>query len=395
MKLCFIASHLFTGGFTTSLLNMIEQCKGQGIEVSLMLLEPTKNQFDISNAFDIRLIEPKKSNHKKYDIPLILRLKKQKIVYEELLKKIEVTSGDLKRKLQNSYYQQVQYDIVKNQFETVDLREYDAVISWEEQLCDYYLANKVKAKKKIAYIHPNYKQAMFDSSIDDEMIRKVDYVVGVSEASIATLKEVFPEHANKFKSVYNPLNLARVDQLEKEKISFKSNDSFTILTVARLDLASKAFDRVIRVVKQLELCGYAFEWYVCGDGVDRKRIERMIQEADIHHLHLLGNQVNPYPFMKQADVFVLLSNYEGKPVVVDEAMYLDLPCIVTNYDSAMEQIEDGVNGFVVPMDDEACFKAIEKVITESCVRDTFKENLRKQDKKKYADISSFIKLIEK
>ena len=71
---------------------------------------------------------------------------------------------------------------------------------------------------------------------------------------------------------------------------------------------------------------------------------------------LLGKKENPYPYIKACDIYVQPSRYEGKSITVREAQILCKPVIVTNYPTASSQVQDGVDGIIVPMDVDACAK---------------------------------------
>lgn len=391
MKICIIASHLFRGGFTTSMLNMMEACLKQGIHVDVLFLEEDRNDPSISLPNGVQKI----TLNSLKQIPSSDAFADK---WKELLLRFQMRMLNAKtQKNERESVRLVQMRLlyhVLHILPSVDLSDYQAVISWEELLCNYFLAFRVKARKKIGYIHPDYKQSMMDRSVDFAAFKKMDQIVCVSKASTRVLEETFSEFKKKIVTVYNPLNVERINTLQELSCQFKFSDSFTILTVARLDMKSKAFDRVVRVCKMLEDAGLSFDWYICGEGTDRSIIESMIAESNVKHLHLLGNQTNPYAFMRQADVFVLLSNYEGKPVVVDEAMYLNLPCVVTNYASANEQIKDGFNGRVVSMNDQACFEAIKELMEDQSKLDQLRYELEIEKKEKYTEIDDFIKLIK-
>ncbi len=390
MKICIIASHLFSGGFTTSMLNMMDACLNRGVEVDLLFLESDKHQLQVDFRQELNLLTLD-------DCKIIPHSHKKIRKLRSFLTRLKIKvnrakSTGLKQSMTETQLRYLYH--VLNVLPSIDLGQYDAVISWEELLCDYFLAFNVRAKKKIAYNHPDYKLSYFNKSIDLGMVKAVDTVVGVSESTVQTLKQVFPKQADKMEYIKNPLNTKRIQEFANKTVEFKKNAVFTILTVARLDVYHKGFDRVVRVCKMLEDAGLNFDWYICGEGNDRSFIESMIDEWNVKHLHLLGNQTNPYAFMKQADVFVLLSNYEGKPVVVDEAMYLNLPCVVTNYASANEQIKDGFNGRVVSMDDQACFEAIKELMEDQSKLDQLRYELEIEKKEKYTEIDDFIKLIK-
>ena len=72
------------------------------------------------------------------------------------------------------------------------------------------------------------------------------------------------------------------------------------------------------------------------------------------YVRLLGKKENPYPYMKACDIYVQPSRYEGSPMTVLEAKALGRPVILTAFPTASSVVTDGVDGWIVPMDNAGC-----------------------------------------
>jgi glycosyltransferase involved in cell wall biosynthesis len=84
-------------------------------------------------------------------------------------------------------------------------------------------------------------------------------------------------------------------------------------------------------------------------------IRQKIHEAGMEdYVIILGKRTNPYPYMKACDIYAQPSRYEGKSVTVREAQMLGKPVVVTNYATAKSQIQDRIDGVIVPMDNKGC-----------------------------------------
>ena len=81
-----------------------------------------------------------------------------------------------------------------------------------------------------------------------------------------------------------------------------------------------------------------------------------------NYVIILGKKENPYPYIKMCDVYVQPSRYEGKCVAVREAQILGKPVVITSYATAESQLEDGVDGIIVPMDNEGCAREITSLL---------------------------------
>ncbi len=387
MKICMIASRLFSGGFTTSMLNMIEQLKQQGVMVDLLFLDAKNHDWPLESIEGLNVLPIQHTKLSKYDFKAKYYLRRIKKLQQAMKDEQSV------EEVRNTQLAIMRYVI--EWLPKYDLSAYDCVVSWEELTCNYFLAFNVKAKKKIGYMQVDYTLAGFDAKIDLFAFERLDQIVNVLKPTNETMIQRFPSLKNR--CVYCPhvLNPVDLKKKENEDVSTYEKSSFDIVTIARLDIYHKGLDRLVRVVDALNQKGYAFQWYLIGEGKDRPFIEEMIRERNITNLHLLGNQKNPYPYLKKSDVFVLLSNYEGKPMVVTEALYLNHPVIVTDYDAASEQVSHGVDGFIVDKnDEEQIVDLLAQLIEDPSQLKVLQDNLMQETKEKYVDCSCFLRLMK-
>ena len=126
----------------------------------------------------------------------------------------------------------------------------------------------------------------------------------------------------------------------------------------------KNFDNIPNIARRIVEAGYDnLKWYIIGFGDDESLIRRKIAEEDMKkHVIILGKKENPYPYIKACDIYVQPSRYEGKSIAVREAQILCKPVVITNYATAHSQVQDGVDGVIVPMDNEGCAKGITNFI---------------------------------
>lgn len=237
--------------------------------------------------------------------------------------------------------------------------EYDVAISTAEFYCNSLVALKIAAKKKIGWIHPDYKALHTDVAFDKNTLDKLDFIVTVSESTRKSLIGVLPEYEKKAKYLPNLLDVEEIEKKSKEyPVEYlKYKDKKIITTVCRIDNSSKRLDRVISIAKAMIARGEKFHWFIVGNGPDFEMMRKGIQNEGLSDtITMTGMRENPYPYIRYADLFVLTSQYEGRPVVVDEAIALGCPVIVTEYASAREQVKEN-NGCIMPNDDDAVIDA--------------------------------------
>lgn len=258
--------------------------------------------------------------------------------------------------------------------------EYDLAISFLQP--HNYVLSKVKAKKKACWIHTDYTKVEFDTKVELPIWTAYDHIVSISPDVTKTFLQVFPSLKDKILEMENILSPAfvrqRAEEFDASADMPKYSDVINILSVGRYSDA-KNYDNVPDICRLinlnlLETYGTSEQarananlniedklivrWFLIGYG-DDQLIRQKIHEAGMEdNVILLGKRTNPYPYMKACDIYAQPSRYEGKSVTVREAQMLCKPVVVTNYPTAKSQIQDGVDGVIVPMDNEACAKGI-------------------------------------
>lgn len=315
MKIALIVGYIRTGGFETFLLNILNTLKSSDIVLDIYYFElPNNIKKEYSKHNYIKL-----SNFTKLD-KLISILKPKVII--QLIRE---------RRLSNKFYCVYLSQLAKRT--DYIYKEYAKVISLSEQLNLYLNSNFQNANKRICWIHPNYSLAKFDKSIDSKYLQNFDEIYSVSYDGAETLKKEFPELTKKIDYIENILNLERIKNLSNVTIHnpFRNN-SLKLLTVCRMANDSKRVDRLLEIAKSLEEENFNYNWVFIGDGPDLSSYKMYVKKHNLTKVFFLGSKGNPYPYFKMADLFILLSEYEGNPYVLKEARALSLPYLITDFD---------------------------------------------------------------
>jgi glycosyltransferase involved in cell wall biosynthesis len=256
-------------------------------------------------------------------------------------------------------------------------QSYDVAIGYLEKTSIYCCVDVVDAKRKIGFIRTNYTALKLDKNFDQKYFEKLDVLCANGQQSLNTLHKEFPNFSNKIKWVPNVSFPDSIVYLADEKITDveKKEGELTVVSIGRLDQA-KGYDLSVEACALLLKEKIKVNWYVIGEGPERKVIEDLIQKHGVtEHFHLLGTRVNPYPYLKLADIFVQASRHEGKSNTIEEAKILCKSIVVTNFDAVFEQIEHGFTGFIVEKTPEAIAEAIVNLSTNSKIQLEFKDNL--------------------
>lgn len=240
--------------------------------------------------------------------------------------------------------------------------EYDLAISF---LTPHNIVlNKVKAKKKLAWIHTDYTKISVNVEKEVKVWSQFDYIVSISEDVTRAFLSVFPTLAGKIIEIANILSPQMIRQKALAvTVSFPiPKRRVSLLSVGRFTFA-KNFDNVPDICRRILQEGCDICWYIVGYGGDESLIKKKIKETGMEkHVILLGKQENPYPFIKECDIYVQPSRFEGNAVTVREAQILCKPVIVANYPTAHSQIRQSVDGIIVPQDNAGCAHGIAQFI---------------------------------
>ncbi len=239
------------------------------------------------------------------------------------------------------------------------LGEYDLAISFLTP--HNIVAEKVKAKKKAAWIHTDYSKIDVDAELESPVWSKFDHVVSISDQVTENFLGVFPSLKDKIIRIDNILSpkfvRERAEQIPPEVVNkemLKEDGVTNLLSVGRFCYA-KNYDNVPDICRRIIESGANVRWYLIGYGGDEPLIRSKIAEAGMEdRVIILGKKSNPYPYIKACDIYVQPSRYEGNSVTVREAQILCKPVVVTDYSTARNQVKDGVDGVVVPMDNSEC-----------------------------------------
>ena len=256
--------------------------------------------------------------------------------------------------------------------------EYETVCVMSESSSFRKAVADSSANKKIQWIHTDYsdwyRKTEWTRSIteeDEKLYSKFTYVVLLTEGIRDKFLALYPSLSEK--AVVNK-NLMPIESiLKKGRIIKKTGVSF--VTVARID-EFKGFDRMFTALSKLWGEGFRFSWTVVGNGNSLERYTRLFENSNLKDsVFFIGARPNPFPYVKEADVFALLSRYEGIPNTIYEAHILGVPVLATNVGGISTQITSGENGWLVESDDNAIYEGIKHILTHTEEIAEFKKNL--------------------
>ena len=393
-KILFIEEGLGMGGAEKSLLTILSLIDYSKYDVDLFLFKHTGSFMPLL---------PKKVNLLNKDENFTIYNKNRKSAPIKFLK-----LGDFKKFFHSLCYlvnaafhnlvlkkEYIGWNHVKNMFSPID-KEYDVAISFLEKKSIYFNVDKVKAKKRIGFIHIDYSQYPYDYKLDKKYFKYFNNIATVSDHCKEVLENIFPEYKEKFCVIKNMISIDIINKMADEEVTLKKHENdIVIVTVGRL-VEQKGIDNAILVCTELVDAGYPIIWYSIGKGGDKEKLEKMIEERNLKNNFILaGPQLNPYKYMKACNIYVQPSRFEGYGITVAEAKALRKPIVATNIPEFKEQIINEKTGLLVKNNEEM-IKAIEKIINNKELKNIFVKNLN-NDKNiaNEAELNKLYEIIEK
>ncbi|ENQ3106081.1 glycosyltransferase [Bacillus cereus] len=392
-KLLFVMNNLTCGGAEKSLISLLETIDYSLYNVDLFLF---KHEGIFINKLpkEVRLLQGP-MNYKYFDMPI------KKSLMELIKKRDFKTSfyrmvlGYLAKTENNgAIIEQKVWKYMSRSIDEIN-KEYDAVIGFQEKNPIYFCVDKVKANRKIGWIHTDYNKLGIDFRKEKVYFGQLDYIVTVSEELVNILKSNFPEYEEKFVCIHNIVSSKMIRKMSLEQVEFKTegDKSISLISVGRL-AKEKGLDISLEAVDRLVKKGYDIKWYLIGEGNVRKELERSIKERKLEErIILLGLKENPYPYIRQSDIYIQTSRYEGKSISIDEAKILAKPIVITNFETADNHIKNHIDGLIAEMDSISVADHLEKLINDEMLRRKFINSLTEEELGTEDEIGNLYKLI--
>lgn len=411
----FIAIHyLHLGGAETSLIGLLQALDPQKVDVDLfvyshegemMKLIPNYVNLLPENPVWSMFEKPLKEVLKKGYWKIFLARMRAKFRMKQYVKRTNPKDGA-------AIHGYLGEEVSKALPSLHHLGEYDLAISFVNP--HNFVLDHVLAKKKICWIHTDYTHIDVNATLELPVWSAYDHVISISEDVTRNFLQVFPSLKDKIVEIENILSpkfvrgrsneAVRFDDFEEAScqddelsssrvVESTTSNSIKLLTIGRFSEAKK-LEEIPAICRGIVEAGVNVQWYIIGYGGSDDYIRKEIEaEGMQERVFLLGKKENPYPYIKACDWYVQPSRYEGKSVVVREAQILCKPVIVTNYPTAPSQIQQGVDGVIVPMDIPGCVAQMVETLKDDKLKCSIVEYLRTHDYGNMGEVEKVYKIM--
>ena len=337
MKVLVLHGHLSMGGEERVLLNVLKNLVELNYDVDLLITWDHRG----NNLFE-------------NEIP-------EKVNYEFLFKNYDGKSKIIKEifrlRAKTTYLKKVEKRIKE--------KKYDIVIDYSSNLLKY---NNFDIKIPVfAWIHFSLT---FGEKLSEEKIekykkqyKKYDKILAICDTMRDEFVDILGMNKTKVELVYNPINLEKIkekaENLNPDYEKYLKEDYF--LQVSRLT-QQKQPEHLVDIYYKLKQRGIKKKLYFIGNGEKVELIKQKIKEYNLENdVILLGQIENPYPFFKNAKLFVHTAKYEGLPTVLLESLAFGTPVVAYDCPTGPKDIlgENSEYGELIPLNDKDMF--VEKV----------------------------------
>ena len=396
-RILFVINALDGGGAEKSLVSLLNELEPYQNQFKIDLLLPNKEGLfsDLVPSFVNQIPVPEALTYMAYGFKYLIKNKKWNLRYTAVKirwvfkrrKLKSVSSGVLEQELWRLWEKHVS---------GLD-SQYDSAISYLNGYGNYYVIDKVSATKKCLWIHNEYQKLGYHVEFDRRYYEEADEVITISDLCKKSFTDVYPELQDKIKVLENISSgrmIKTMAQQHPQEDSFSRYHGTRLLSIGRL-VEQKNFSLAVRTAAYMKshYPEVLFKWFIIGKGPEYASLTEQIQKENLSDvIELIGVRKNPYSYMKQADLIVQTSIFEGKSIVLDEAKILGKTIVATNYPTVYNSIENGATGLIADMNPESIADSVVQILSDVDLQSVLEKNLHEfaegniKELEKYLDI---------
>ncbi|NOV00212.1 glycosyltransferase [Paenibacillus planticolens] len=390
-KILFVIDSLHSGGAEKSLISLLTLFDFQKYEVDLLMFSPNGLYLPLLPK-EVNVIEvPVYMRNQMRGFKHLIRQRNFKQIFVRLGVSTSLRIPHLKK---NMHGAQINWGWISKEIEKLD-KKYDVAIAYSQGMPTYFVAEKVSAVKKLSWVNIDYKIAGYNKEFDINYYEKFNQIIAVSELCKDVLVSELPSMKSKVTVIYDIISPILIRSMSNENGGFTEEfEGMRILTIGRL-VHQKGYEWAIEACHKLKEEGFKFKWFAIGEGELKTKLEETVKRLGLEDTFIfLGTHQNPYTYLKQSDVYVQPSRFEGYGLAIAEARILHIPIVTTNFTVVHNQITDRENGLIVNMNSEDIYMGIKNMMEDGSLRQKISSNLKKENVGTEEEIHKVYALIE-
>lgn len=235
-----------------------------------------------------------------------------------------------------------------------------------------------KDSKKIGWFHSEINVPGMKPLVPDilENFPQFDHMIYCSQKIKDIMHQSYPDLQYPAETVViNAIPIEEIKKKAEEKIEDFPQEGPVFVSVGRLH-NRKGYHKLIDAHKKLIDEGFHHRVVVIGNGEEMKNLTQQILNNNVQETFILcGNRMNPYPYIKKADYFILSSESEAWPLVIAEALILQKPIIATDTGDVGVMIKDRETGYLINYDTNEMYEALKTFLTDQELISHIRKNL--------------------
>lgn len=247
---------------------------------------------------------------------------------------------------------------------------------------EFVLNSSNKNSKKIGWFHSDITFPKLQPAVPKilSQIPEFDYFIFGSQQTKDIFTETYPNfNLPDNQVILNAIPIKEIKEKAEEFVPDFGTSDPVFVSVGRLH-SRKGFHKLIEVHSQLIKDGFPHKIIIIGDGEEKENLSNLAQSLGVaDSFILMGSLLNPYPYVKNADFFIMPSESEGWPLIIADTLILQKPIISTAVGGIPEMIRHQDNGFLINYDSKEIYNAMEEFMTNPNLIETLQENLKKSE----------------
>ena len=367
-KIIFVTKALWIGGIETALVNLLNHFDYQKYDVTLLVLHAELDLLEQINPNCRILITDREKTYtfsEKYQFSRLYHLTEEAENPSRLHKMLMWTTPVIKW-IENRLY-------IRYIRRCLNEEHFDTCVIYSDVAAETAI-RAVAADRYLMYYHHGAMRHVYHDSI---AYRRCEKIIAVSENQANELKRFVPYAADKVMVIHNLTDVEGIRQKAEQSIQEVFDPQrFHIVTVGRVS-REKGMDIAVRVCAKLVESGRKdICWWIVGDGPAMQEVRALVTDLGVEpYMKLVGMKGNPYPYIRQANLYVQPSRFEGYPMTILEALVIGQPVISTDNNGAKEIIEDSYTGLLCTANVDELTRVIDEVIIKTDKRDVLRKNV--------------------
>ena len=257
-----------------------------------------------------------------------------------------------------------------------------------------FVLHRVKAKKKVAFLHCDYRNSGANHIINNSIIGQFDQVAACSDGCRQAFISVLPEWESKCTTVINCHRFEEIHALASVNPVEYDRSCTNVVMVSRL-AHEKGVERALEAMVCVIGKGIPVALHIVGGGPMESCLRERAAKLNItDYVHFHGEQSNPYRYMKHADLFLMTSYHEAAPMVIDEAAALGVPVLTVETTSSMEMVTQKGRGWVCENRQDALNEMLVQVLADPGLLQGVRTRLHERVMDNTLALEQFAKMIE-